>query len=169
MDLMEFKANDGERDILFSLENELPKKVVNAVTESVKTMLLDAENTDARDVYGDYSRSLKIRQASGTTVAEAIATIRFCSVSDYEAEKGWQVIIKGKISDGHKEYESEWTESPAGFIWKGKISDLVAIMENVGLTDWTYTRIELFFEYLRDNLAELEDTPNEETSGQESA
>lgn len=157
MDLMEFRAVEGERDILFALENELPKKVVNAVTEAVKTMLLDTEDTDTSDVYGDYSRTLTVRQEVDGTMAEATATIRFCRLADCPANKGWSVTIKGKVTDGQRVYESEWKETPAHYLYKGDVSDLIAMMSDVGLTDWTYNTIEKFFEYLRDNLAEIEE------------
>ena len=157
MDLMEFRAVEGERDILFALENELPKKVVNTVTEAVKTMLLDAEDTDTSDVYGDYSRTLTVRQEVDGTMAEATVTIRFCRLSDCPADKGWSVTIKGKVTDEQRDYESEWKETPARYLYKGDVSDLIAMMSDVGLTDWTYNTIEEFFEYLRDNLAEIKE------------
>lgn len=154
-------GGDREKDILFALEQDLPKKVVNAVTEAVKSMLIDATDKDTGDIYGDYSRSLRVRQEVDGTVADSVVTIRFRRIAECSSSEGWKLTIKGSVTDGRKTYESEWDETPANYIGKGEVSDLVAMMGDVGLTDWTYNTIEQFFEYLRDNLADMEEEKKE--------
>ena len=154
-------AGDEERDILWALEQDLPRKVVNTVTESVRSMLLDATYKDTGGSCGDCSRSLRVRQEVSGTAAEAEVTIRFRRLAECSSDKGWRLTIKGEVTDGRRKYGSEWDETPAGYIGRGEVSDLISMMSDIGLTDWTYNTIERFFEYLRDNLAGMEDTKAE--------
>ena len=146
---------DKEKEIFWQLQENLPRQVVNAVTESVKTLLTDAKDIRTEDTYGDYARTLFINQDTDESHSCATIAIRFSRISPNH--RGFTVELIGKTTDGCKTYQSEWLESPAGYMYKGEIKDLVDMIANQSLTDWTYNTIEKFFEYLRDNLSELKE------------
>lgn len=146
-----------EQEIYWNLKENLPRDVLNAVSESLITMFENATEVETKDAYGDFSKVLHIKQQVEDSISEATVTIRFKNVSMNGSEKGYSVKLSGKSTDGTYQYESEWNEIPVNYINKGDIKDLVALVEDISLTDWTYTRIELFFEYLRDNLKDLKE------------
>lgn len=145
---------DKERELFWNLEQKLPGQVVNAVAESMKSLLTDAADIGTNGIDENYSRILFVYQDVDDTYAEATVTISFTHTSDYDCNKGYRVRLMGKCSDGTDSYDSEWDEVPAGYRGKGEIKDLVDLIENQSLTDWTYNVIEMFFEYLRNNLKE---------------
>ena len=144
-----------ERDLMWEFES-FPKKVIDMVTETCKSLLVDATDKDSFSAYGEYSRTICVRQKVEDTVAVADITIQFKHIADCSTDKGYNVICKGSVTDGNKTYESEWEETPPNLLGMGDYKDLVDLVENYNPTDFTYNTIEEFFEYLRDNLSVIE-------------
>ncbi len=149
-----------ERDLMWEFES-FPKRVIDMVTEACKSLLLDAKDKDSCSSYGEYSRTITVRQEVNDTVATADVTIQFKHLAECNVDKGYKVICKGSVTDGKKTYESEWEETPPKLLGMGDYKDLVDLVENHNPTDFTYNTIELFFEYLRDNLEQMEDSKQE--------
>lgn len=150
-----------ERDLMWEFES-FPKRVIDMVTEACKSLLLDATDKDSFSAYGEYSRTITVKQEVENTVAVADVTIQFKHVAEYSANKGYKVICKGSVTDGKKTYESEWEETPVKLMGMGDYKDLVDLVENYYPTDYTYNTIEKFFEYLRDNLEVMEEENKEQ-------
>lgn len=146
-----------ERDLMWEFES-FPKRVIDMVTEACKSLLLDATDKDSFSAYGEYSRTITVKQEVENTVAVADVTIQFKHIAECNTDKGYRVICKGSVTDGKKTYKSEWEECPPELLCMGDYKDLVDLVENYNPTDFTYNIIEKFFEYLRDNLEVMEDS-----------
>lgn len=146
-----------ERELMWEIE-DFPKRVIDMITEACKSLLLDATDKDSFSAYGEYSRTITVRQEVNDMVATADVTIQFKHLAECNVDKGYKVICKGSVTDGKKTYESEWEETPPELLGMGDYKDLVDLVENHNPTDYTYNTIEKFFEYLRDNLEVMEDS-----------
>lgn len=146
-----------ERDLMWEFES-FPKRVIDMVTEACKSLLLDAKDKDSFSSYGEYSRTITVRQEENGTTATADITVQFKHDDQWSTEKGFKVICKGSVTDGNKTFASECEECPAPLRGKGDFKDLVDLVENHNPTDFTYNTIEQFFESLRGNLDDMEDT-----------
>ena len=100
-----------EKDLMWEFES-FPKRVIDMVTEACKSLLLDATDKDSFSAYGEYSRTITVRQEVNDTVATADVTIQFKHLAECNVDKGYKVICKGSVTDGKKTYESEWEETP---------------------------------------------------------